>query len=231
MLDSGYNSHCLAGTSAGQRTGFPLSSKRTAEETRLLLDAADALAAFADLEPAGVEVFRQRYPDFFAVFDPDNPPTPYVTDAAFWDYQSDRAQQKNFSRHWQLVQAGVRRAWDTWTSESDVYLVTMFELLHLLTSVFDPNNALFAVGKHPDYVAPVYVNEMPFHQAVQFLNLEHWRAKVCQECGKRFVADHASRKYCSIASEETNCSARVIKRQHLKWGKENNWGREKSRRR
>jgi hypothetical protein len=189
-----------------------------------LLDAADALAAFADLEPAGVATFRQRYPDF--------------APASWWEYQSDSARSQNFSGHWQLTQTFVREAWTMWLSDSD-YDLPLFGVLRILTSVFDPNDlveVMLAAKERPAFANLGALDETPFHKAVQFLVSEPWRAKTCQEptCGKRFVADHASRKYCSTVAEDGSgekCSAQAIKRQHLKWGKENNWGRQKSKRR
>lgn len=194
-----------------------MSSKHN-EETRAVLDAADMLAEFANLEqPATVDAFRRDHSDFAL--------------PAWWKYQSDRAESLGLSKHWQLTQKYVQEAWIIWVSGSEFFLD---EWLRLLTSVFDPTALLeimlpLSPPVHPAFAKADELAEMtPYHKAIEFIAREPWRAKVCKECGRRFVADHAKRKYCSLpGADGAKCSTKVIKRQHLDWGKENNWGRVK----
>jgi hypothetical protein len=83
--------------------------------------------------------------------------------------------------------------------------------------------------KYPAFANAAELAEMTsYHKAIEFIAENPWRAKFCKECHMRFVADHAKRKYCSLANADgSKCSAKVIKRQHLDWGRENNWGRVK----
>ena len=182
-----------------------LSSKRTEEETRALLDAADALAAFADLEPDGVENFRRLYPAFV-------PQT--------WWIGPSWKDGVGVYHPWMRERDLLRKAWAAgFPADLTLELATtsLFLIAHALTS-----DTTEEMEKTPQKV-------WDYQRALLFLSVDQWRAKNCEECGNPFVADHASRKYCSIAAENgMNCSALVIKRQHLKWGEENNWGREKN---
>lgn len=195
---------------------------------------AGALAEFANLQPTGVASFRARYPDF--------------APAEWWDYfymmdgmrvlraedviklsPNDPNLTRNIEnkvvRQWQHTQQEIRRAWKAEfkfknASEISGLLKSVFcvdrpGLLWNSSQVMLPNGTIFELN------SKLY----QFHKAVLYLHQHPWRAKVCQQCRKRFVADHASRKYCSVAS---NCSAQVIKDAHLKWGRANNWGRPKS---
>lgn len=194
-----------------------MSSKRS-QEIKDVLSSATVLADFANLEPANVATFRSKHRDFAV---PD-----------WWDYQSDLAKSQGMSKHWQLVQKYVQEAWTLWQAESELSLEAR---LRLFTSVFDPADLLDVMipsrtnPKYPAFATATQLAEMtPYHKAIEFIAEKPWRAKFCEECHMRFVADHAKRKYCSLANADgTNCSARAIKRQHLDWGRENNWGRVK----
>lgn len=181
-----------------------MSSKHN-EETRAVLDAADMLAEFANLEPANVDAFRKRHSDFAL--------------PAWWEYQSDLAESSGLSKHWQLTQKYVQEAWIIWVSGSEFFLN---KWLRLLTSVFDPTALLeimFPLSSrvHPAFADATELAEMtPYHKAIEFIAREPWRAKVCEECHMRFVADHAKRKYCS-GTDGAKCAARAIQRRHLEW--------------
>ena len=58
---------------------------------------------FANLKPAGVDGFRERHRDF--------------APASWWEYQSDSAARQGFSKHWQLSQSLIRKAWEEWYPE------------------------------------------------------------------------------------------------------------------
>jgi hypothetical protein len=180
-----------------------LSSTRTGnravEETRALLDAADALATFADLEPDGVDNFRRRYPEFVP---------------QLWWTGLSWTEGAGVHHPWIRERDRLRKAWAAgFPTDSTLELATtnLFLMAHAMTS---------------DTIEETPQKVWDYQRAVMFLANESWRAKICEECGKPFVADHASRKYCSIAGADgKNCSALVIKRTGLEWGRKNNWGR------
>jgi len=178
--------------------------KRTEEEIRALLDAADALATFAALEPDGVEKFRQRYHAFV-------PQT--------WWIGPSWKDGVGVYHPWMHERDLLRKAWAAgFPAELALELATtsLFLISRAMTS-----DTIDEMEKTPQKV-------WDYQRAMLFLSVDQWRAKICEECGNPFVADHASRKYCSIAGADgSKCSARVIERQHLEWGRANNWGREK----
>jgi hypothetical protein len=177
-----------------------LSSKRTAEETRALLDAADALAEFLGIDPEEVEDFRRRHPKF----------VPEV-----WWTLADNYGELIWSA-WKGLLAVEWGRFSIYTDRT-LALLTMWSSTEPSTTTETELTGVFTPTLYP------------YQRAILFLAVESWRAKVCQECGHAFVADHASRKYCSIASSSgINCSALVIKRTGLEWGRKNNWGRNKS---
>ena len=194
-----------------------MSSKRN-QEIKDALASASVLADFANLEAVDVDTFRDKYRDF--------------AEPAWWDYQSDLAKSQGLSKHWQLVQKYVQEAWVSWDSESEISLEAW---LRLFTSVFDPESLVEMMfpsptSPHPAFATATQFAEMtPYHKAIEFISEKPWRAKFCQECHTRFVADHSKRLYCSVAGADgAKCSAKVIKRGNLEWGRENNWGRGKS---
>jgi hypothetical protein len=178
------------------------SNKRTSEETRALLDAADALATFAHLDPDGVENFRRRYPEFV-------PET--------WWIGPSWKEGVGVYIPWMRERDLLYKAWKAaFPTELTLELATtaLFLISHAMTS-----DTTEEMEKNQQRV-------WAYQRALLFLSAEQWRAKICEECGNPFVADHASRKYCSVAGADgKNCSALVIKRTGLEWGRENNWGR------
>lgn len=172
------------------------------KEARAILDAADALAAFANLEPANVQAFRRRFPDFL-------PPT-------FWTglaWNADAGVYEPWIRERDLL----RRAWLK-QFPADLCLRLVASSLFLAANVL--------TSEDEQELASATQKVWPYQKSILFLQSNPWRAKVCKECGKRFVADHAKRKYCSIAGEGgSKCSDVVIERRHLEWGRQNNWGR------
>jgi ribosomal protein S27AE len=205
-----YNTYCLADS----EKGVHLSSSRSSKP---LLYAAGLLAEFAELDVAECDAFRQQNPDF--------------APAKWWDYEPDGISSlgPGLTKQWQLCQRHLRKAWTTLNTDDDG--VDIFTLIKLLTLVFDPENLIDVMLGLPARPAMAELDEVDaykwgYHKGVEFVAKEPWRAKVCEECGRKFVADHAKRKYCSVSGPDgVKCSAKVIKRTHLEWGRQNNWGR------
>jgi hypothetical protein len=62
------------------------------------------------------------------------------------------------------------------------------------------------------------LDTFPYQRAVMYLYGEPWRAKICEECGGLFVADHPLRRFCSVAGEDgLKCSQKAIRKTHIKW--------------
>lgn len=178
--------------------------KKQSNEERAILDAADALAEFANLESADARAFRHRHLDFL-------PQT-------FWTGPAAKAGIGIYVP-WIRERDLVRQTWAR-TFPADLSLELVTSQLFLMANVLEST----------DESTPALTSKVwPYQKAVLFLQANSWRVKKCEECGRCFVADHAKRKYCSIASENgSKCSAVVIKRTHLEWGRENNWGRKKT---
>jgi hypothetical protein len=164
---------------------------------------AERLAEFVALEPGRVEIFRRDNPRF--------------APKSWWDYQPTDSEGKILSEtQWQLAQGFLREAWD------DGFELDLFELTRLLLCVFDPSDTEEAIFN--DQRRPVFAGlkdiaaDWGFHIGVRYLAEHSWAAKVCDECERPYVADHAKRKYCFTKSADgLRCSERVIKRNHLKY--------------
>jgi hypothetical protein len=130
---------------------------------------AEVLAAFSNLEVSEDEYFRDCYPGFF----PED----------FWDLLSFRAAVKGESPSaWRQVQQLLRQAWqDQFPFETCVALIC--SLSHSIRSY----------NRHTDGIESKY---WPFQMATLFLCVEPWRARICV-CGKRFVANELSKRFCS----------------------------------
>jgi hypothetical protein len=102
---------------------------------------AQALAEFSNLEPQGVEYFRNNYPEFVP--------------QGWWDYQSGQSVSKPLSginqygkkvmgadktgeKQWQLTQSILQHSWKHQFKDED----GVYSLVALITSVFDPNYLL-----------------------------------------------------------------------------------------
>lgn len=183
--------------------------------TPLLRDS-QFLAEFVNLDADDsrrAEEFRHNHPDF--------------APSSWWDYQPTDSNGAALSqKQWQLTQHLVREAWKE-QFKSDVGL---YRLIRLLLSVFDSDNLTDVMFKSPYRPTVADTNaiaeEYGYHKAIRYLFDAPWRARFCEECGAAYVADHNKRKYCSVAGEDgLNCSAKVIERTHIEWGRANNWGR------
>jgi hypothetical protein len=147
------------------------------------MDAARVLAKFANLVPDGVQSFRGDHQDFVP--------------QAWWDYQPTAPNGAPLpKKQWQIAQKFLR---DAWLFEFDIQL---FDYVHLLTSVFNPDDlesALFEKRHRPPFAVGLELGEeSPYHLAVKWLGGHGWQAKTCLFCGKRFVAEHPKTKFCSF---------------------------------
>jgi hypothetical protein len=157
------------------------------EDQQQAMDAAKVLAVFANLEPDGVESFRTDHQDFVP--------------QAWWDYRPTTPNGTPSPKmQWQINQQLLR---DAWLFEFDMELG---RYVHLLTSVFDPNEPeppLFERHHRPAFVAGLDIgyelqDQLPYYLAVKWLGGHGWRAKECRFCKRRFVADHPQTEFCSF---------------------------------
>lgn len=146
---------------------------------------AQTLAEFSNLEPSGVEYFRNNYPDFVA--------------QAWWDYQTEPNRKQ-----WQMTQEFVRDAWER------RFTGGLFFMMRIVLSVFDPTtlfDVIWGFDKTiPGLERPAFASmgdlpygNSPFQNAVLYIFENPWRARFCAECNKRFVAAEPKNKYCSEA--------------------------------
>jgi hypothetical protein len=167
---------------------------------RSLLVDAKMLAAFANLEPADADNFRNAVaPDFV----PDG----------FWAGSALSMVSGATSRRiWQAEQKRLREAWRSQfspercldiivsaakLSESEQRLQQIAERL----SKMDNDAALEFVAKQ-DLPQPKI---WPYQHAVMLLAMQPWRARICGKCGKYFMKDKPRDRYCSKA-----CSKQAV---------------------
>jgi hypothetical protein len=159
-------------------------------------EAAEFLAKFANLELDRLESFRAEYPDFFpekfwTAFGPE------VSINRLVDPEPDlKLRPLTVAR---LAQIALQDMWQNgFTDDSSIGLIGL------------GNGS--ALGDGFDLQA------YPYQTAIMFLHNEPWRAKICEECGGLFVADHALRRYCSVASDDgLKCSQKAIRKSRNKW--------------
>lgn len=129
----------------------------------------------------------------------------------FWWAAHDGAQVPTYL--WQMRQQLLRKAWQKG--------FPIDESIQLLVGGGQDAVKEF----NPASLAEIKV--WPYQRAVMFLCVEPWRARLCI-CGKRFVADKPSRRFCS-----TKCSAEARKLSRRVWwnekGKDWRAGQEKKR--
>ena len=128
------------------------------EDQQRVLCAARVLADFANLEPNGIDSFKAAHPDFFP--------------QAWWDYQPTSPNGTPSPKmQWQINQQLLR---DAWLFE---FVMELGPYVHLLTSVFDPNEPeppLFERRHRPAFVAGLdlgyeFPDEAPYYLAVKWL--------------------------------------------------------------
>lgn len=149
---------------------------------------AQTLAEFANLELSGLERFRRNESDFVP--------------KAWWDYQPTDSDGKPRDRkQWQINQEMLREAWQK------QFRIGQWELMRLLTSVFDPNNltdVMLGARNRPLFATLNEIPEemFPYQQAVLFLVGHDSHAWLCERCKAPFFRTHNQGKYCSVPNEE-----------------------------
>ncbi|MBV9481922.1 MAG: hypothetical protein JO249_14380 [Acidobacteria bacterium] len=58
----------------------------------------------------------------------------------------------------------------------------------------------------------LYIHNTDFERALWVLSQENWRARVCGQCGRHFIANKAAQRYCS-----TRCFGEAKRGQRLAW--------------
>ena len=155
---------------------------------------AQALAAFANLEPDGVGYFRNNFPNFI----PDNA----------WDGSpalavplAGRTPEPMF--HWRAIQMAVR---EMWRNESKFPLESVIEFIAMVAQLAqgykDHKKTLemFSGKVSMDFARPEI---FACQKAVTFLGVEPWRARFCV-CGNRFVAAVPASRFCSDKCFQTS---------------------------
>ena len=177
-------------------------------ERERVLGYAQALAAFAGLEPGDVNDFRKTHQGFV-------PPV-------WWEYRIGAGQLL-----WRLNQEFLREAWEK------RFNIGQFELMRLLLSVFDPTGTVDVIFRTKERPAFATLSDMPeefypYQQAVLFLMEDKWRAQVCERCKTRFIAKHNRREYCYTVWNAAGDTCKILarrkdhKRDHEKHREERN---------
>jgi hypothetical protein len=167
---------------------------------RSLLVDAKMLAAFANLEPADVDNFRNAVaPDFV----PDG----------FWAGMAlSIVPGATSSRIWQVEQKRLREAWRSQFSPERcldliVSAAKLSESEQRRQQIAErmlkmDNDAALEFAAEQDVPKPkIY----PYQHAVMLLALQPWRARICGKCAKHFMKDKPRDRYCSKA-----CSKQAV---------------------
>jgi hypothetical protein len=141
---------------------------------------AKTLAVFCNLKRGEIQQFRKDYPDFF----PDS----------WWKYKPTHSSK---AMQWEIVQNSLREAW-----QQQFNIPLMHFTFFLLNSVFEPTETVL----YEDQPRPATIRDKrifdietyPYHEAVQWMVGQGWRARQCEQCGKYLVADTSQQKYCPI---------------------------------
>ena len=178
-------------------------------ERESVLGYAQTLAVFAGLELGDVNDFRKTHKGFV-------PPV-------WLEYRVGAGKLL-----WRMNQEFLREAWEK------RFDIGQFELMRLLTSVFDPTwtlDVIFRTKERPSFATVLDMPEefYPYQQAVLFLMEDKWRAQTCLRCRTRFIARHNRREYCyavwNAAGDTCTLLARREdhKRDHKKHREDRNW--------
>ena len=199
------------------------SAEQKQEITQAILDAADSLADFANLKPDDLADFRQRYPNFA----PDSWP------GGWWNSRVV-AEQGGLEFRWQEMQRQLHKLWlQRFSPDLCVELMIVGTEWARMSAKY---NAQQQAGEEQELRAGSGFDASPkvwdFQRAIMFLYVQPWRARICEMCGKMYVANHGKRKYCTgtnsaVLDASNTCAAKAVEQQHLEWGRKNNWGRPK----
>jgi hypothetical protein len=178
------------------------------DDTNEILNAADWLADFSNLEPAGVEDFQKKH----AGFVPE-----------FWWTESVSGLTGATVKIWQVSQAYLQEAWKSGPGKrafpltACIRLISAGVLRELPTEGRDyhaeqrEQSAIYHINRESDLLQ-AGTRVWPYQQAVMFLGTNPWRALFCGLCGKRFAADKPGRRFCS-----EDCTREARKRGQLAW--------------
>lgn len=197
------------------------------EDSHNILNLADALAGFSNLEPAGVEDFRKRYAEFVPDFWWKESVTSLSGTAAVTIWQACQAHLQAAWKNGFPLTASIRLINSGVRPESPIegrdYHVepAAAPVVHAANAVVIPREqaTIYHVNLESDlWLAGTRV--WPYQQAVMFLGTNPWRALFCGQCGKRFVADKPGRRFCS-----EDCTKEARKSSKRAWWGEHgeNW--------
>ena len=191
------------------------------DTTAAVLRDAQILASFANLEPAGVDYFRNNFPDFL-------PPVWWkfeVVQGGVGDPPDENCSQEEYEAYTAALSRNSRPLWEDRQKSVRLAWKNGFEMK---TAV-----RLIAVGAVPWSLGPTLPGTVdvmglkvwPYMNAVFFLAGQSWRARFCSMCGNHFVADKTNRKFCS-----DRCFQQSRKKDKLGWWQEHGqqWRAEKS---
>ena len=157
-------------------------SRFDAEQT--LLPQAKTLAVFCNLKRGEIKQFRKDHPDFFP--------------GSWWTYRPNSPYGKpSKDMQWEIVQNQLR---DAWQRQFNIPLVQF--TFFLLNSVFDSTEMVWT----KDQPKPTIIRDerafdletYPYHEAVQWMVGQGWRARQCKQCGKYIVADTSQQQFCPL---------------------------------
>lgn len=162
-----------------------------------------ALAEFANmrLDAGGWAHFRNRWPNFFPEVDYDRVAaneTPGIFDFPFWVGEIWRGGETD---PYLGVMLGIRP-----TPKADDLNPEEASALRLRSIPPD----LFALDWTTGTI--VYHGGCDFQRALYLLFRESWRARICEACESKFIAQRVGQKYCS-----TDCSERMQREVKRKW--------------
>jgi hypothetical protein len=219
------------------------SIKGRMEDTNRILDLADWLAEFSNLEPASVEEFRKKRAGFVPDFWWNESVTSGIPLPDSTSKIENVAGLEGYAavKIWQACQATVQEAWKSGTGKRAFPLTACIRLIsagvrpdlptegrdyqseplaepliHAANAVVIPREqaAIYHINVESDlWLAGTRV--WPYQEAVMFLSTNPWRALFCGLCGKRFVADKPGRRFCS-----EGCTREARNRGKLAWWNE-----------
>lgn len=163
------------------------------KEQQRAIGAAKLMAALANLEPAGVERFRADHPDF----------VPQV----YWTGESVHA--PNLPISWMQERNLLREVWVAgFPTDKTLELITTN--LFFVAKIHASRSWMAQVEKNiakyiqmPDVTPPQ--KTWPYQDAVMFLHVNPWRAKTCEWCGRRFIAEHPKARFCGSGTTFNDC--------------------------
>ena len=145
---------------------------------------AKTLAVFCNLKRGGIKQFKKEHPGFF----PDS----------WWSYRPDSVYgNPSKDMQWEVVQNQLR---DAWHRQFNIPLVQF--TFFLLNSVFDSTEMVWT----KDEPKPTIIRDdrafdletYPYHEAVQWMVGQGWRARQCKQCEKYIVAETSQQQYCPM---------------------------------